>query len=167
MSKNKCACQHALTKDEKASLNDLEVFLDDYEKKPGSLIPVLQIAQKMIGHLPKEALRLISRKLREPLAKVYGVATFYSLFTLFPRGKHVVRICLGTACYVRGGKATLEAFQKELGIEVGQTTADRKFTLEVGRCFGACGLAPVVMINDDTHQRVKPTKVREILSQYK
>lgn len=168
MAKKPCCCENEkLNIDEQAQLEKFEAVLKEYVGKPGALIPALQIAQKMIGYLPKKVLKKISQELREPLAKVYGVATFYSFFTLFPRGKHVIRVCLGTACYVRGSKGVLDAFKKELGIDVGQTTADRKFTLEVGRCFGACGLAPAVMVNDDTHQRVKPTKINEILSQYK
>jgi len=167
MSKNKCACEHKLSRDEKAKLKQLDKIIDEYNGKPGALIPVLQIAQKMIGYLPREALKKISEGLHEPLAKVYGVTTFYSFFTMVPRGKFVVRVCLGTACYVRGSKEVLDALKKELGVDVGQTTKDRKFTLEVGRCFGACGLAPVIMVNDDTHQRVKPAKVKEILEQYK
>jgi len=167
MGKAKCPCEHDLSAGEKAQLKNLDQIIDEYKGKPGALIPVLQIAQKMIGYLPREALRKISRGLREPLAKVYGVTTFYSFFTMIPRGKFVVRVCLGTACYVRGSKEVLDALKKELGVDVGQTTADRKFTLEVGRCFGACGLAPVIMVNDDTHQRVKPAAIKEILSQYK
>lgn len=167
MAKTKCSCQHQLSPDEKKQLKELDKIIAEYKGKPGALIPVLQIAQKMIGYLPREALKKISEGLREPLAKVYGVTTFYSFFTMIPRGKFVVRVCLGTACYVRGSKEVLDALKKELGVDVGQTTADRKFTLEVGRCFGACGLAPVIMVNDDTHQRVKPAKIREILEQYK
>jgi NADH-quinone oxidoreductase subunit E len=97
---------------------------------------------------------------------VAGVVTFYSYFSTVPRGKNIVRVCLGTACYVRGGKEVLEAFRKQLDIEVGGTTEDRMFSLEVGRCFGACGLAPVVLVNDDVHQRVKPSKIKELLAPY-
>ncbi|OGC04293.1 NADH:ubiquinone oxidoreductase [candidate division WOR-1 bacterium RIFOXYA12_FULL_43_27] len=167
MSNKKCVCVHELTADEKEKIKNFGQILDDYKGKPGALIPVLQIAQKMIGYLPGSVLKMISKGLHEPLAKVYGVATFYHFFTMMPRGKHLIRICLGTACYVRGSKEVLAAFKKELGIDVGGTTADRKFTLEIGRCFGACGLAPVIMVNDDTHQRVKPSKIKEILAQYK
>lgn len=95
-----------------------------------------------------------------------GVVSFYSFFSTVPRGKYLVRACLGTACYVRGGKEVLDALRKELGIEVGQTTEDRLFSLDVGRCFGACGLAPVIMVNDDVHQRVKPCKIGKILEAY-
>jgi NADH:ubiquinone oxidoreductase subunit E len=98
---------------------------------------------------------------------VAGVVSFYSFFTTVPRGKHLVRVCLGTACYVRGGKQVLASLKSTLGIEVGETTPDRLFSLDVGRCFGACGLAPVIMIDDDVHQRVKPARLARILEQYR
>ena len=106
-------------------------------------------------------------ELNLPLSRVYGVVTFYSFFTLTPRGKHTVRVCLGTACYVRGGKVIAETLQKELCINEGETTPDRMFTLETIRCLGACGLGPVVVVDEDVHGRVKPSKVKEILSQYR
>jgi NADH:ubiquinone oxidoreductase subunit E len=101
-----------------------------------------------------------------PLSRVYGVVTFYSFFTMTPRGKHTVRVCLGTACYVRGGKAIAETLQKALGINDGETTPDRMFTLETVRCLGACGLGPVVVVDEDIHGRLKSGKVKEVLSQY-
>ncbi|MDC7232701.1 MAG: NAD(P)H-dependent oxidoreductase subunit E, partial [Spirochaetales bacterium] len=94
------------------------------------------------------------------------VVSFYSFFSTVPRGRHIIRVCLGTACYVRGGKEVLSSMEKILGIKVGETTADRQFSLEVGHCFGACGLAPVVMVDDDVHQRVKPARLRELLEPY-
>jgi NADH:ubiquinone oxidoreductase subunit E len=139
----------------------------DYRGKAGGLIPVLQIAQGLFGYLPESALKRIAEGLGKSYAEVAGVVGFYSFFTTVPRGKHLVRVCLGTACYVRGGKQVLEAMRNALGIDVGQTTADRLFTLDVARCFGACGLAPAIMIDEDVHQRVKPVKVREILDQYR
>jgi NADH-quinone oxidoreductase subunit E/NADP-reducing hydrogenase subunit HndA len=108
----------------------------------------------------------IASGLNLPLSRVYGVVTFYSFFTMTPRGKHTVRVCLGTACYVRGGKAIYEKLEKEFGITEGETTPDRMFTLETVRCLGACGLGPVVVVDEDVHGRVKPGKVKEILSQY-
>lgn len=148
-------------------LERLDVLLEDYKDKPGGLIPVLQLAQSMFGYLPKEALRRISVALNKPYSEVSGVVSFYSFFSTVPKGRNVVRVCLGTACYVRGGKEVLAALRKELGIDVGQTTADREFSLDVGRCFGACGLAPAVMVNDQVHQRVKPARIRELLAQYR
>ena len=144
----------------------LDGIIDDWSGKDGALIPVLQSAQNLLGYLPKEVMVHVSEKLDIPLSQVTGVVSFYSWFSTVPRGKHIVRVCLGTACYVRGGQEVLSSLKSTLGIDVGETTEDRTFSLEVGRCFGACGLAPVVMIDDDTHQRVKPAKVKEILAPY-
>lgn len=160
-----CNCQTEVTEEE--LLIVLDDVLEEYRDKPGALIPVLQITQKMFGYLPKDALKKISLKLGKPYSEVAGVVSFYSFFTTVPRGKYIVRVCLGTACYVRGGKEVLTSLKKELKIDVGQTTEDRIFSIDVGRCFGACGLAPVLMVNDDVHQRVKPEKIHEILSEYK
>lgn len=133
----------------------------------GALIPILQSAQNLFEYLPHTVLRHISTTLHIPYSEVAGVVSFYSYFSTIPRGKHIVRVCLGTACYVRGGKEVLAALQRELGIDVGYTTEDRQFSLEIGRCFGACGLAPVVMIDDTVHQRVKPSKIRSLLTPYR
>jgi NADH:ubiquinone oxidoreductase subunit E len=149
------------------ALAELDHYIDEHLTMEGNLIPVLQHAQQLFGYLPKPVLKHISVRLGVSYSEVAGVVTFYSFFSTVPRGKHVVRVCLGTACYVRGGKEVLAAFQDELGIDVGETTEDRLFSLEVGRCFGACGLAPVVMIDDEVHQRVKPAKVRELLAGYR
>lgn len=144
----------------------LDGIITDWSGRDGSLIPVLQSAQNLLGYLPKEILIHVSDRLDIPLSKVSGVVSFYSWFSTAPRGRHIVRVCMGTACYVRGGQEVLSAMKKTLGIDVGETTADKNFSLEVGRCFGACGLAPVVMVGDDTHQRVKPEKIKNLLSQY-
>lgn len=132
-----------------------------------ALIPALQSAQNLLGWLPEEVLMWLSERLALPFSEVAGVVSFYSFFSIHPRGKHVVRACMGTACYVRGGKEVLEALQNELQIKVGETTEDFQFSLEVGRCFGACGLAPVVMVDDDVHQRVRPARLPEILQKYR
>lgn len=161
----KCACCAEASEEE--LLVQLDDILKDYANMPGALIPVLQIAQRMFGYLPEAALKKIALALGKPYSEVAGVVGFYSFFTTVPRGKHLVRVCLGTACYVRGGKPVLSALKSALGIEVGETTADRMFSLDVGRCFGACGLAPVIMVDDDVHQRVKPGKVARILDQYR
>jgi NADH:ubiquinone oxidoreductase subunit E len=156
---------------EELNPKDIIPQIDDiikrYKSTAGALIPVLQSTQNLLGYLPQEILIHISEKLKISLSEVTGVVSFYSFFSTIPRGEHVVRVCLGTACYVRGGKEVLASLEKVLGIKVGETSEDRKFSLEIGRCFGACGLAPVVMIDDDVHQRVKPSKVREILEAYK
>lgn len=155
----------------KVSESDLLERLDDilleYRSKPGALIPVLQITQNMFGYLPEAALKKIAISLNKPYSEVAGVVSFYSFFSTIPRGKYLVRVCLGTACYVRGGKEVLASIKHALGIDVGQTTEDRLFSLEIGRCFGACGLAPVIMVNDIVHQRVKPARIGEILDLYR
>jgi len=152
---------------EEELLARLDVVLKEYADTPGALIPVLQIAQAMFGYLPEEALKKIAVALDKPYSEVAGVVGFYSFFTTVPRGRHLVRVCLGTACYVRGGKQVLSELKNLLRVEVGETTSDRQFSLDVVRCFGACGLAPVIMIDDDVHQRVKPSRLAKILDQYR
>ncbi|HUV06750.1 MAG TPA: NAD(P)H-dependent oxidoreductase subunit E, partial [Spirochaetia bacterium] len=145
----------------------LDEIIRDYRKKPGALIPVLQIAQGLYGYLPEHVLKRISLGLNRSYSEIAGVVGFYSFFSTVPRGRHLIRACLGTACYVRGGKQVLNSLKEELGIDVGETTSDGLFSLEVGRCFGACGLAPTIMIDEEVHQRVKPSRIREILSEYR
>ncbi len=151
-------------------IEDVIPVIDDIiaqkQGERGSLIPVLQSTQNLLGYLPKPILVHISEKLEIPYSEVAGVVTFYSFFSTTPRGKHTIRVCMGTACYVRGGKEVLEALSKELKIGVGETTADGLFSLEVGRCFGACGLAPVVMVDEDVHQRVKESQIKSLLEPY-
>jgi len=144
----------------------LEEIIDRYRGKPGGLIPVLEEAQVALEYLPVSVQKRIAQRLNLPLSRVYGVVTFYSFFTMTPRGRHTVRVCLGTACYVRGGKAIAETLEKTFGIKEGETTSDRRFTYESVRCLGACGLGPVVVIDEEVHGRVKPAKIREILNQY-
>ncbi|MGO9112966.1 MAG: NAD(P)H-dependent oxidoreductase subunit E [Thermoguttaceae bacterium] len=160
-------CLECLEASEEELLGRLDEVLAEYADVAGALIPVLQIAQALFGYLPETALRKISVALGKPYSEVAGVVGFYSFFTTVPRGKHLVRVCLGTACYVRGGKQVMAALRDLLRIEVGETTPDRQFSLDVGRCFGACGLAPVIMIDDDVHQRVKPTRLGRIIDQYR
>lgn len=161
----KCSCT-CRASDEKLSARLGEVF-DEYRHKRGALMTVLQMAQGIYGYLPDDVLRRISDELREPLSKVFGVVTFYSFFSQKPRGKYLIRVCMGTACYVRNAQGVLDALKKKLGMDVGQTTEDKLFTLEIGRCFGACGLAPVITINEDVHQRVDPAGVGRILASYR
>lgn len=145
----------------------LDKVLAEYKGRPGALIPVLQIAQGIYGYLPEDVLKRIALAQGKSYSEVAGVVGFYSFFSTVPRGKHLVRVCLGTACYVRGGKNVLEALKHELDVEVGSTTADGQFSLEVARCFGACGLAPTIMIEEDVIQRVKPARVRALLEDYR
>ncbi len=162
----KTAC-HCDDNDNEDQLYDqLNIIIESHSGNPGALIPVLQATQNLFGYLPDKALKKISKKLNKPYSEVAGVVGFYSYFSTIPKGKHIIRVCLGTACYVRGGQEVLKAFMDKLNISVCETTSDRKFTLEVGRCFGACGLAPVVMVDDETFQSVKPSKITEILDKY-
>lgn len=163
--KGKCSCMEEAS--EEQLLARLDEVLKEYHDKPGSLIPVLQIAQGIFGYLPESALKKISLGLNKSYSEVAGVVGFYSFFSTVPRGKHLVRVCLGTACYVRGGKRVLDVLKQKLGIDVGGTTPDRMFSLDVARCFGACGLAPAISIDDEVHQRVKPARINEILDQYR
>ena len=135
--------------------------------KPGALIPVLEEVQEILGYVPKSIQSRIALGLRRPLSEVWGVVTFYSFFTTTPRGRHTVRCCLGTACYVRGSKSNLEKLSTLLHIEPGATTEDRRFSLETVRCLGACALAPVVAADGETFAQVKPTKRPEILDAFK
>jgi len=151
------------TPEQVAKLNSI---IEKHKGKAGGLIPVLEEAQVCLEYLPLSVQKKIAVGLNLPLSRVYGVVTFYSFFTMTPRGKHTVRVCLGTACYVRGGKALTETLEKQFGIKEGETTPDRMFTLESVRCLGACGLGPVIVVDDEVHGRVKPGKVKEILSQY-
>jgi NADH:ubiquinone oxidoreductase subunit E len=160
-----CACCGEAV-DEKVLYRRLDKVIAEYRDRPGALIPILQIAQSIFGFLPKPVIKRISEALKKPYSEVAGVVGFYSFFSTNKKGKHTVRVCLGTACYVRGGKRVLEALQKELKVDVGQTTADGMFTLEVARCFGACGLAPTICVDSDVHKRVRPAKISEVLAPY-
>ena len=137
-----------------------------HKTKPGSLIPVLEEIQEAIGYLSKSVQNRVALGLRVPFSEVYGVVTFYSFFTMVPRGRHTVRCCLGTACYVRGGRKNLEKLTGTLKVGPGETTEDRRFSLETVRCLGACGLAPVMVVDEDTHKQIKPTQIPEILKAY-
>ena len=143
---------------------ELKAFIAEWKEKPGNLIMILHRLQQHFGFVPREVAFEVADLIDVPLAKIYGVITFYNFFKLKKPGRNQIQVCMGTACYVRGGKEVLDAFKKKLEIDVGETTPDRMFSLEVGRCFGACGMAPVVMVNDTVHQRVKPARVGELVS---
>lgn len=144
----------------------VDEILAKYEGKKGSLIPILQEVQNLYNYLPKDVLEYVAEKTGVPVSEIYGVVTFYSLFHLNPRGRNIIRVCQGTACHVRGGKLILQALEKELGIKAGHTTEDLRYTLETVACIGACGLAPVMQINDDTHGRLTADKLPAILKRY-
>ncbi|MBM4331454.1 MAG: NAD(P)H-dependent oxidoreductase subunit E [Deltaproteobacteria bacterium] len=144
----------------------LDKIIAEYEGKPGALILVLHKAQNLIGYLPREVQRKIADGLSIPLSDVAGVVTFYSFFTMVPKGRHSIKVCLGTSCYVRGGQKLLEELKKKLDVPVGGTTEDRRFSLEVVRCIGACGLSPALTVGEDVFGRVKNIKLGEILGKY-
>lgn len=145
----------------------IEEAIAKYRGVPSGLIQVMHQVQLAYGYLPKDVLLKVSRGLNVPLSEVYGVATFYAFFSLKPKGKYNIQICKGTACYVRGAAKVIEKLETELGIKAGDTTDDHKFSIEVVRCLGACGLGPVLMIGEDVHARLKPDRVPAILAAYK
>ncbi|MCU0458515.1 MAG: NADH-quinone oxidoreductase subunit NuoE [Bacteroidales bacterium] len=147
-------------------LDKIHEICDSFDNEPLELINVLHRTQEHFGYLPAEVQEAIAAKLNISTAQVYGVVTFYSFFTMTPKGKHPISICMGTACYVRGAEKVLDEFKKELAIQVGQTTADGKFSLSSLRCVGACGLAPVVLVGEKTYGRVAPDDVKAILKEY-
>lgn len=161
-----CVCGNGKESYEKY-LEPLKEILNHYGSGQDRLIPILQEAQEQYGYLPKDILGEIATSLQLSLAKVYGVVTFYTQFHLQPRGKNVIKVCTGTACHVRGSAETLKEIEKELGITSGGTTEDLGFTLETVACIGACGLAPVIMINDDIHGRLSPDGVAAVLDKYR
>lgn len=140
--------------------------LKELKTVPGPLMKALQKAQEIYGYLPQEIQIRIAETFDVPLSEIYGIATFYSQFNLYPRGEYKIGICLGTACYVKGSGDILKRFKTKLGIEPGQTTPDRKFTLEATRCIGCCGLAPVLTVNDEVYGKVTPDDVDKILAKY-
>jgi NADP-reducing hydrogenase subunit HndA len=150
----------------KEDIDHIRIICAEFNNDKTELINVLHKTQEHFGYLPAEIQELIAAELNMSVAKVYGVVTFYSFFTMVPRGQHPISICTGTACYVRGAEKVLDEFRKQLGIEVGQVTPDGKFSLSCLRCVGACGLAPVVMIGEKTFGRVAPEKVNEILGEF-
>lgn len=148
------------------SFKILEEFVNDLPNKEGALIEVLHKAQGLFGYLPQEVQAFVAEKLNIPVSKVYGVVTFYSYFTIEPRGEYVINVCMGTACFVRGAGDVLKEFEKKLNVKTGETTGDGKFTVGSLRCVGACGLAPVVTINDKVYGHVTVDQVDKILAEY-
>ena len=146
--------------------NQLLAVIAEKKEEPGALMPILQKAQEIYGYLPIEVQTMIAEEMDIPLEKVYGVSTFYSQFSLNPKGKYQISVCLGTACYVKGSGVILEEIQEILGIQNGECTPDGKFSLDACRCIGACGLAPVMLVNDDVYGRLTPKEVDAILAKY-
>ncbi len=145
----------------------IKEIIEATEGQAGAPIRVLQKAQRLIGYLPREVLETISREMRIPLSELYGITSFYSFFSMVPKGKYVIQVCLGTSCYVKGGQRILDAFKKDFDLESGGIASDGKFSLETVRCLGCCGLSPVLAINEDIHRRVKPSQLKAILSSYR
>lgn len=162
----KCCCSNK-TDDRDDRIEKTREMIQKFKNVKGALIPIMHEVQKMYGYLNEEALEVVSEELKIPMAEIYGVATFYSQFSLEPKGKHQIKVCLGTACYVKGAQNILDKFSKELNVEVGKTTEDGKFTLEAARCIGSCGLAPVLMVDDKVYGGLHPNDVIRILEEYK
>lgn len=152
------------TKEQEAKLKET---IAAHRGQKGALMPVLQAAQEIYGYMPKEVQQMVAEGMGVSLSEVYSIVTFYSLFHLQPKGKYKIQVCMGTACYVKGAQQILERFEKELGIKEGQCTDDGKFSIDGPRCFGACGLAPVLSVNEDVHGKVTEDQVPEILALYK
>lgn len=156
-----------MVKTDTSKLSELQEIIKQNRGKKGALIHVLHEAQRIYGYLPIEVQKIVAEGMNVPLAEVYGVVTFYAHFSLKPKGQYKVSVCLGTACYVKGADKILEKLKEELGIDVGDCTDDSKFSLEGCRCIGACGLAPVITINEDVYGRLNPKDVADIIAKYK
>ncbi|WP_031516081.1 NADH-quinone oxidoreductase subunit NuoE [Desulfofalx alkaliphila] len=154
-----CNCQSEMDK-------KVDALITENRGNPNNLIVVMAGIQEALGYLPQDVMIRVAEELNVPLTDVYGVATFYAAFTLRPRGRHSINLCLGTACYVKGAPEVQAAIEKELNIKAGDTTEDRRFTFDVVRCLGACGIAPVMTINGEVHPRVTPDKVADVLAKY-
>ena len=161
MSEKCTACAEA-----QENARKLDAIIEKYKGTDGALIPVLHEAQDVYGYLPLEVQRTIGEKLNIPLAEVYGVVSFYTQFSINPKGKYKINVCMGTACYVKGANDILDKFKTRLSIDVGECTDDQKFSLDACRCIGACGLAPVVTINDEVYGKLTADDVDDILVKY-
>jgi len=148
------------------TLAEVDRIIESYKGKPGCLIPVLEECQSIVGYLPVELQEYIGERLNIPGSTIYGVVTFYSFFSMIPKGRHNIKVCMGTACYVRGISEILNRLKAEFELEVGATSADRRFSLEAVRCLGACGLAPVIVVDSDTHGGMTPDRVKDVLDRY-
>jgi NADH:ubiquinone oxidoreductase subunit E len=157
----------AKTNAEAAKYGELKKYIDEVKTAPGPLMPIMQKAQDLFGYLPIEVQNYIADELGIPMIDVYGVATFYAQFAIEPKGEHIVGVCMGTACYVRGAEGVLDKMKTVLGVDVGKTTKDGKFTLEATRCLGCCGLAPVMMIGDQVFGRLVPDDIPGIVKNFK
>jgi NADH-quinone oxidoreductase subunit E/NADP-reducing hydrogenase subunit HndA len=147
-------------------IKTIQDICQSFDNQAGDLINILHKTQETFGYLPAEVQQVIAKELNISEAKVYGVVTFYAFFTMKPKGKHKISVCMGTACFVRGAEKVVDALKKELSIDVGGITADGKFSLDCLRCVGACGLAPVMSIGDKVYGHVEPKEIKDILTRY-
>ena len=145
----------------------LQNVIDELKNEPGALMPIMQRAQDIFGYLPEEVQNYIAKEMDIPVSDIYGVATFYAQFNLEPKGKYIISVCMGTACYVKGSQQVLDKLAEVLEVPAGRTTPDGLFTLNATRCLGACGLAPVIMVNDDVFGNVTPDQVPGIIAKYR
>lgn len=145
----------------------IKAIIEATDGQAGAPIRVLQKTQGLIGYLPRGVLEIIAREMKIPLSELYGITSFYSFFSMVPKGKYVIQVCLGTSCYVKGGQKIIDTLNKDLGLEPEGITADGRFSLETVRCIGCCGLSPVLAINEDVHRKVKPNQLKSILSSYR
>ena len=145
----------------------LQAVIDELKNEPGALMPIMQRAQDIFGYLPEDVQNIIAKGLDIPVSDVYGVATFYAQFNLEHKGKYIISVCMGTACYVKGSQLVLDKLEEVLGVPAGRTTEDGLFTLNATRCLGACGLAPVIMVNDDVYGRLTPDQIPAIIAKYR
>jgi NADH-quinone oxidoreductase subunit E len=146
---------------------NLADVLEKYQAEPNAIIAVLQDIQELFGYLPRESLETCSKELNIPLSRVLSLATFFKAFSLIPKGKHPINVCMGTACHVRGAQLVLEKLERDLNLKSGETTEDLEFSLDEVRCVGCCGLAPVVMVGEDVHGKISQSKVPGIIRKYK
>ena len=152
---------------EKEKFEALQLVIDELRNEPGALMRIMQRAQDIFGYLPEEVQNYIAKELDIPVSDIYGVATFYAQFNLEPKGKYIISVCMGTACYVKGSQQVLDKLEEVLEIPAGRTTKDGLFTLNATRCLGACGLAPVIMVNDDVYGRLTPDQIPGIIAKYR
>ena len=157
----------AVIKLSEAKVNFIKDVCKSYGNKPGEVINVLHKVQGEYGYLPAEVQELVAKELGIPVSRVYGIVSFYSFFTMTPKGEYPISVCLGTACYVRGAEKVLDELKRQLGIGVGEVTPDGKFSLTCLRCVGACGLAPVIEVGDKVYGRMTPDRVKDVLAEYK
>ena len=157
----------AVIKLSEAKVNFIKDVCKSFGNKPGEVINVLHKVQGVYGYLPAEVQELVAKELGIPVSRVYGIVSFYSFFTMTPKGEHPISVCLGTACYVRGAEKVLDELKRQLGIGVGEVTPDGKFSLTCLRCVGACGLAPVIEVGDKVYGRMTPDRVKDVLAEYK